>query len=64
METQMTVAKAAGILQCHTETIRWWDRRGILKSRRNHLGHRIFELSDLLRFKHKRERLMEGKHGD
>lgn len=53
----LTVAKAAEVLNCHPETIRRLNRRGILKAWRDYRGFRIFNLEEVLKVKKERERL-------
>lgn len=57
MTDRLTVIKAAEILNCHPETIRRLNRRGILKSKRDYRGFRIFNLQELLKVKKERETL-------
>lgn len=56
---RLGVKRAAEVLECSSETIRRLDRRGILKARRNFLGHRVFELDTLLKIKAEREELRD-----
>ena len=53
----LTVSKAAEIINCHPETIRRLDRRGVIKAKRDYKGHRVFNLNELLRLKKEREKL-------
>ena len=56
MKEHFRVAEATSLLKCHPDTVRRWDQCGLLKSQRNYLGHRVFRLADLLKFKQDRER--------
>ena len=60
MESEnLKVAQAAEVLEVHPITVRRLDQKGILKSRRNYLGHRVFRLDDVLKLKRERETLQE-----
>lgn len=54
---RITIAKAAEIVNCHPETIRRLDRKGIIKVRRDYRGFRVFDVEELLKLKKERERL-------
>jgi DNA-binding transcriptional MerR regulator len=54
---RITISRAAQIVNCHPETIRRLDRRGIIKVKRDYRGHRIFTRNELLKLKKERERL-------
>lgn len=56
---ELKVKGAAQLLQCSNETIRRLNRRGILKAHRDFLGHRVFELDELLKVKAQREELRD-----
>ena len=45
----MRIKEAAEILGVCPDTLRKWDRLGIIDSDRTPLGHRIFKPEDLLR---------------
>lgn len=51
------VAEAARVLSVHPETVRRWERRGLIKARRNYRRFRVFDLQDVLRMKERREEL-------
>jgi excisionase family DNA binding protein len=53
----LTVKQASKILGVHENSIRNFDRRGILRSYRDHRRYRLFELEDVLKLKEKRDRL-------
>jgi len=55
---RITVSKAAEIVNCHPETIRRLDRRGILRAKRDYRGFRIFRMEDLLNLKKEREKVI------
>jgi len=54
---KLTVTKAAKIVNCHPETLRRLERRGLLKAQRDYRGFRIFDLNDLLKLKREREKI-------
>jgi DNA-binding transcriptional MerR regulator len=56
MVEYLRVAAAADFLSVHPETIRRWERKGLVSCYRNSNGHRVFSLSDLLEVKRRRER--------
>jgi DNA-binding transcriptional MerR regulator len=58
-QKRLKVKEAAEFLRCSSETIRRLNRRGILKAQRNFLGHRVFELDELLKVKAQREELFD-----
>lgn len=45
--------QAAAILDVSIDTIRRWEKKGLVKSSRNNLNHRVFKLSELERIKAK-----------
>jgi hypothetical protein len=49
------INEAAEFLGLHTNSLRNYDRRGILTARRNHAGFRVYLLRDLQRFAADRE---------
>lgn len=53
---RILIAKAAEIINCHPETIRRLDRKGIIKVKRDYRGFRVFNLEELLKLKRERER--------
>jgi len=54
---KITIAKAAEIVNCHPETIRRLDRKGVIKAKRDYRGFRVFNIEELLKLKKERERL-------
>ena len=58
-EGLLTVSKAAEILNCHPETVRRLERRGLLTAKRDYRRFRIFEVKDVLQLKKERERLLD-----
>jgi len=58
-EDGIRVAQTAEVLEVHPITVRRLDQKGILKSRRNYLGHRVFRLADVLKVKRDRQPLQE-----
>jgi DNA-binding transcriptional MerR regulator len=57
MKKLLRITEAADLLKCHPETLRRLDRKGLIKSQRNYLGHRVFKHSDIIQLKQKREAL-------
>ena len=58
-EGLITVSKAAEILNCHPETVRRLERRGLLIAKRDYRRFRIFDINDVLQLKKERERLLD-----
>ena len=58
-EGLLTVSKAAEILECHAETVRRLERRGLLMAKRDYRKFRIFDLKDVLQLKKAREKLLD-----
>lgn len=54
---KMTITKAAEVINCHPETLRRLERRGVIKAKRDYRGFRIFDLNDLLKLKKEREKI-------
>jgi DNA-binding transcriptional MerR regulator len=59
-EEILTVSKVAEILDCHPETVRRLERRGLLTAKRDYRRFRIFDLKDVLQLKKDRELLIDG----
>jgi DNA (cytosine-5)-methyltransferase 1 len=53
MSISLNVAKASQLLDVSIDTIRRWEKRGLIKSRRTTNNHRMFQLDDLERLKAK-----------
>lgn len=53
----LTVKEASKILGVHENSIRNFDRRGILTSYRDHRRYRLFDPRDILKLKKERKRL-------
>lgn len=49
----LSIAHASEYLQVSFDTIRRWEKKGLVKSRRTEHGHRVFSISELERLKHK-----------
>jgi DNA (cytosine-5)-methyltransferase 1 len=45
----MTVHQVAEKLQIHSDTVRRWSKQGLIKSHRNELNHRVFDLTEVRR---------------
>lgn len=54
------VQESADILNISADTIRRWEKKGLIKSRRNASNHRLFSLEELQRVQKK----MNGDHSD
>jgi len=61
---KLTVSEVAKELDCHPETVRRLERRGILRAKRNYRNFRVFELADILKVKSERETLRNGNEKD
>jgi DNA-binding transcriptional MerR regulator len=61
MRKNLLVSQAAEIMNCHPETIRRLNRRGVLKAKRDYRGFRIFNLEEILKIKKQREQLSDGE---
>ena len=55
---KVTVSEAAKILDCHPDTVRRYEKCGQLKAKRDYRGFRIFRLSEILRMKSRRQKLI------
>jgi excisionase family DNA binding protein len=51
MKDHLTITQAATVLGICVNTLRKYDRQGVIKSRLTPGGHRRFDFDDLLRFK-------------
>jgi DNA (cytosine-5)-methyltransferase 1 len=49
----LSIAQATEILDVSIDTIRRWEKKGLIKAHRNEFGHRLFQISELERFKSK-----------
>lgn len=56
-EGLITVSKAAEILDCHPETVRRLERRGLLTAKRDYRRFRVFDIREILKIKAEREKL-------
>jgi DNA (cytosine-5)-methyltransferase 1 len=55
----LKVKETAELLKCSSETVRRLNRKGILKAHRDFLGHRVFDLDEVLKLKAQREELRD-----
>jgi len=53
----LTVKQVSKILGVHENSVRNFDRRGLIKSYRDHRHYRLFDLKDILKLKEERERV-------
>lgn len=51
---QMTISEAASYLDLSIDTLRRWDKSGIIRAQRNSAGHRIFDTDEIERVNNKR----------
>ncbi len=58
MDKLLTVLDAAKVLNVSADTIRRWDKKGLIKTQRSALNHRLFNLQELKRM----HRKISGKH--
>jgi len=56
----LLITEAARVLGLHPETLRRWNRKGWLKSRRNYLGYRVFDRQEVLKIKERLEALRDS----
>jgi DNA (cytosine-5)-methyltransferase 1 len=61
--TTATISEAASALQISIDTLRRWDKSGIIRSIRNAKGHREFNLDEIRRVQGKREARSKGTGG-
>ena len=52
---ELTVSEAASHLKVSPDTIRRWDKKGVLRSKRSSSNYRIFDLKDLESYHKKRK---------
>jgi DNA (cytosine-5)-methyltransferase 1 len=53
LNNYMSIAKASQLLEVSLDTIRRWEKKGLVKARRTENGHRMFEIEELKRLKSK-----------
>lgn len=58
MATLYTVHEASANLKVSTDTIRRWEKKGLIKAQRSSLNHRVFNLKELQRINNK----ISGNH--
>ena len=52
----ITVKKAAEVLGCCAETLRRWEKKGLLETKRHPFnGYRVYKLSQVLLLRHRIE---------
>lgn len=49
----LSISKATEILNVSLDTIRRWEKKGLIKAHRNEFGHRLFQIDELERLKSK-----------
>lgn len=54
MSKFLTVTEVAGKIGVSADTIRRWEKSGLIKSHRSHLNYRLFNLAEVERVKHKK----------
>jgi DNA (cytosine-5)-methyltransferase 1 len=52
------ISEASSLLNVSIDTIRRWEKKGLIKGMRSESGHRLFHLNELMKLKAK----LEGKH--
>lgn len=57
----LKVSQVAKELDCHPETVRRLERRGVLKAKRDYRNFRVFDLGEVLKVKAEREILRNTK---
>lgn len=61
----MTISEASAHLNISIDTLRRWDKSGIIRSERNSAGHRIFDVEEIQRVdqkRHRRETSLEDQY--
>ena len=53
MQDLLTVVEASKIVGVSTDTIRRWDKKGLIKAQRSHLNYRLFNLSEIQKIHNK-----------
>ncbi len=48
-----SIAEACTALKVSIDTIRSWEKKGLIKAKRDHAGHRIFDVKELRRLEDK-----------
>lgn len=48
-EKYLSIAEVSNLLQVSLDTIRRWEKKGLIKAHRSNLGHRIFQVDELRR---------------
>lgn len=49
----LSISKATEVLNVSLDTIRRWEKKGLIKAHRNEFGHRLFQIDELERLKSK-----------
>lgn len=49
----ISIAEACTALKVSIDTIRRWEKKGLIKAKRDHVGHRIFDVKELRRLEDK-----------
>lgn len=63
MEEFITIQKAADILSVSSDTIRRWEKKGLIKAERNAQNYRVFSFAQLLNIKQKMGTDMSSQRG-
>jgi DNA (cytosine-5)-methyltransferase 1 len=58
MNTYSTVIEAAETLTLSPDTIRRWEKKGLIKAKRSELNYRLFDINELIRVQNK----ISGRH--
>ncbi len=53
MDTLLNVLEASKIIGVSPDTIRRWDKKGLIKAKRSTLNHRLFNVTELQRIQSK-----------
>lgn len=54
MSYDITISQASHILNCSIETIRRWEKKGLIKPKRNAQGYRLFKIQELEKIHNKK----------
>jgi DNA (cytosine-5)-methyltransferase 1 len=61
LQDSLTIGKVAEILNLSVDTIRRWDKKGLIKADRDEYDHRIFSLDEVRRVKAKYQGTSDGR---
>jgi len=62
MSNDLTVLEATRVIGVSVDTIRRWDKKGLIKARRSELNYRIFDINELKRIHNKISGIHQGNN--